>query len=283
MSTLQDYLSATRRLLHDALARYYTDADLITYINSACYRAVADSTCYRVLQLVNLSTGLEQYVYGGVTGAAIPFGGTGYTNASTVAFSAPTGSSGVTATGTLTITSGVVTDLVITNTGSGYTSAPTLTFSGPGSGAIVNPTILLPNTLDVMNITLDWGQTRVILNRMSFTEFQSSVRAWIGYNQKPGMCASYGQNTWFIGPLPDQTYSSEWDTVLTPPSLVNYTDVSVIAFPYSDPVPFYAAHIAKLNEQSFDESEKFLQLYQQKMRYAIRSTMMRKLASAYGS
>ena len=270
-------------MLHDALGRYYTDADLTTYINSACYRAVADSTCYRVLQSCYLSTGLEQYVYGGVTGANVALGGSGYTNASTVTFSSPTSSSGVTATGTLTITSGAVTDLVITNTGSGYTAAPTLLYAGPGAGASVLPTILLQNTLDVMNITLDWGQTRVILNRMSYTEFQASVRAWVGYNQRPGMCASYGQNTWFIGPLPDQTYQSEWDTVLTPPTLANSTDVSVIAFPYSDPVPFYAAHIAKLNEQSFEESERFLQLYQQKMRYAIRSTMMRKLASAYGS
>ena len=281
MATLQDYLNQTRRLLHDAQARYYSDADLTTYINSGCARAVADSTCYRQLQTVYLSNGVELFQYGSVTGVTVTAGGSGYDNTSTVAFSAP--ASGITATGTLQITSGVVTDVLITNIGSGYTSAPTLTFGGNGSGASITPTILLPNTMDVMNITLDWGQTRVILNRMSFTEFQASVRAWIGYQQKPGMCASYGQNQWFIGPIPDQTYKAEWDTVLNPPTLVNYTDVSVIAFPYSDPVPFYAAHIAKLNEQSFEESDKFLQLYQQKMRYAIRSTMMRKLASAYGS
>lgn len=283
MSTLQDYLNATRRLLHDALGRYYTDLDLKFYINSACSRAVADSTCYRVLQTVYLSTGLEQYAYGGVTGALVSAGGSGYTNASTVTFSAPQTAGGTTATGTLVVTGGAVVDLLITNVGSGYTAAPTLIFSGPGSAASLTPSILNPNTLDVMNITLDWGQTRVILDRKSFTEFQASVRAWIGYQQRPGICASYGQSNWFIGPLPDQTYVSEWDTLLVPPTLVSATDISVINYPYSDPVPFYAAHIAKLNEQSFSESEQFLQLYQQKMRYAIRSTMMRKLSSAYGS
>jgi Flp pilus assembly protein TadG len=62
--------------------------------------------------------------------------GSGYTRVPTVTFSAPTGSSPVTATGTATISGGKVTGITVTNLGSGYTSMPTITISGGrGTGA----------------------------------------------------------------------------------------------------------------------------------------------------
>lgn len=282
MSTLQSYINDTRRLLHDALGRYWNDIDLTAYINSACKRAVADSTCYRQIQTIYLSTGLELYGYGMVSGCLVVNGGSGYVNP-TVTFSAPP-TGGTTAVGVVLSQNGVITDVQVTNGGSGYTSAPTATITGgPGTGAVVNTSVPNINTLDTINITVLWGNVRVILDRMSFTEFQSTVRAWVGYSQRPGLCASYGQNQWYINPLPDQMYVSEWDSVLIPPDLVNMTDVSVIQYPYTDPVPYYAAHLAKYQEQSYAEADKYLELYQQKMRYALRASMLRKLSSAYGS
>ena len=74
-----------------------------------------------------------------VSATTITAGGSSYSSAPTVAFSAPT--SGTTATGTATIDAGVVTGITITNAGSGYTSAPTITFSGGGgSGATATAT-----------------------------------------------------------------------------------------------------------------------------------------------
>jgi hypothetical protein len=282
VETLQTYINSVRRLLHDASGRYWSDADLTIDINAARRRAVADSTCYRSLQTLYLSQGLERFVRGGVTGGLVTAGGSGYDGTSVITFTAP--ASGTTATGTLQITSGVVTGLIVTNPGSGYTSAPTVSLSsGAGTGMTITPTILNSDTLDVMNLTLVWGQTRVTLDRMPFTQFQASIRAWVGYQQRPGICASYGQDQWYVGPAPDQTYQSEWDTLLTPPDLVALSDTCVIQSPYSDPVAFYAAHLAKINEQAYSESEQFLKLYQQKMQYAVRSAMMRMLPSAYGS
>lgn len=76
-------------------------------------------------------------------------GGSGYTTAPTVTFSAPTGG-GTTATGTAVIKDGKVTGVIVTNEGSGYTTAPTVTFSGgSGSGA----------TATVKNTTTGGGQT----------------------------------------------------------------------------------------------------------------------------
>src|SRR5271166_4520325 len=58
--------------------------------------------------------------------------GAGYTSAPTVTFSAPTGSSPVTAAGTATISGGKVTGISVTNLGSGYTSIPTIILTGGG-------------------------------------------------------------------------------------------------------------------------------------------------------
>ena len=280
MATLQSYLNDTRRLLHDARGTFFNDIDLTQAINSACKRAAADSTCYRKLQTIYLSTGLEVYGYGQVSGCSVIAGGTGYV-APTVTFSAPP-AGGTTAVGTVASASGVITDILVSNGGSGYTSAPTVTIGGGGTGANVVSSAIDINTLDTLNITLIWGSRRVILNRASFTEFQATVRGWVGMSQQPCVAAIYGQSQWYIGPIPNQSYVTEWDTVVNPPELVNMTDVSVITYPYSDPVPYYAAHTAKINEQSYKESDKFLELYQQKMRQAIRSSMMRKLPTAYG-
>ena len=60
--------------------------------------------------------------------------GAGYTSVPTVTFSAPTGSSPVTATGTATISvsAKTVTGITVTSLGSGYTLMPTITLSGGG-------------------------------------------------------------------------------------------------------------------------------------------------------
>jgi len=70
---------------------------------------------------------------------AVAAGGTGYTTAPTVAFSAPNIPGGVQATGTATIAGGAVTGITITNPGSGYTSAPSYTLTGGGFTAAATP------------------------------------------------------------------------------------------------------------------------------------------------
>ena len=76
----------------------------------------------------------SNYDSNSVASATVTAGGSGYSSAPTVTFSAPT--SGITATGTATVSGGAVTAVTITNAGNGYTSAPTITFSGGGgSGA----------------------------------------------------------------------------------------------------------------------------------------------------
>ena len=282
MATLQNYLNATQRLLHDANAKYWTVQTLIDAINAAQKRTVGDSGCNRQLQTVYLSGGLELYGYGSVSGALVTIPGSGYTVTPNVVLSAPP-AGGTQATATAVLLNGTVSQVNVTNGGSGYTSAPTATIDPPSAGvtAHATPSIINPNTLDTLNITVLWGTERIILSRVAFTAMQASIRSWVGYTQRPCYCSSYGQNGWYIGPIPDQFYVSEWDTVINPPDLVTPTDVSIIQYPYSECIPYYAAHVAKYQEQSYKEADKFLEIYTQKMRYSLRSVMMRMLPSAY--
>jgi len=65
---------------------------------------------------------------GGVTSVQITNGGSNYTLAPSVSFSAPP-AGGVAATGVVNISSGQVTGITVTNPGSGYTAAPSISFT----------------------------------------------------------------------------------------------------------------------------------------------------------
>ena len=82
-----------------------------------------------------------------VGSVVVTAGGSGYTSAPTVTFSAPT--SGTTATGTATVQNGAVVAVTITNPGSGYTAAPSVTFSG-GSGTGAAATAYLASGLHIL-------------------------------------------------------------------------------------------------------------------------------------
>ena len=208
MSTLTQYITSVRRLLHDATGNYWSDTELTDYINDARNRVVADTGCNRVLQTVSLTAGNETYAYSAL----------------------PSGSS----------------------------------------------------TIDVLNITVLWGSMRVPMNYMTFTEFNMKMRAWQAFQARPVAFTVYGQNTVYVGPIPDQTYVSEWDTVVMPTTLVNGTDVDTIGFPFTSGITFYAAYLAKYKEQSYEEADRFKEEYNRKVRESIRSSFTRRLPSVFG-
>ena len=86
-----------------------------------------------------------------VASATVTAGGSGYSSAPTVTFSAPT--SGITATGTATVSGGAVTAVTITNAGNGYTSAPTISFSGGGGSGAAATAVLASDWLYKSNFS----------------------------------------------------------------------------------------------------------------------------------
>ena len=138
------------------------------------------------------------------------------------------------------------------------------------------------NTIDVLNITLIWGTMRVPLSYMVFTEFNLKMRAWQQFTSRPVSFTIYGQNTIYLGPVPDQIYTIEVDSVAIPATLVNAVDVDTLVFPYTEPIAFYAAYLAKYKEQSVEEADRFLKTYTQKVMAAQRSSMTRRITNPFG-
>lgn len=280
--TLATYRLECRRLLHDASAKFWSNSELNDYINDARDRVASDTGCLRRLVTAYLSEGLEQYPIGGVTGFDLTDGGSGFADG-TYALGI-SGGGGTGATATYTCVDGAVDSIAITDTGSDYTSAPTITFpSGGGSSAAATAGIIPADTLDIMNITPIWGNQRIPLRYMPFTEFNAKLRTWIVNQQTPCVWSRYGTSggTAFVQPIPDQTYTTEFDTTILPDDLADDSTVDTLQYPFTSPVAYYACWKAKYKQQAYQEGEIFLTDYKRKILEAQASVQMRRIPNPY--
>lgn len=95
---------------------------------------------------------------GAVSAVAVGAGGSGYTSAPAVSFSAPTVPGGRRATGVAVLTDDAVTSITITDAGAGYTEAPIVTLTGgAGTGATATA------TLGTATGAKDWGVKGVVV------------------------------------------------------------------------------------------------------------------------
>lgn len=277
--TLQGYLNQVRRLLHDATAVFYTNEQLIDNINEARSRVVRDTGCLRTIQTT-------QTPCAPISGGSNPV----------------IWSSGLTvATGSYVFSNiyiyQVVSGGVLGTTSPPYPSAnyvyppstpftdgtATLQYAGPCE--VINYSCLPQglNTLDVLNINLYWGNSRIPMRYEPWTSFNAKLRYWQNNVQRPICFSIYGQSQIYVGPVPDQAYVIDLDTVILPTALVNLADTDNIIDPYSNLVQYYAAHQAKFYEQSFGESEIFLQQYKTKTQAVLVSTYTRRIPDPYSN
>jgi hypothetical protein len=145
----------------------------------------------------------------------------------------------------------------------------------------------LPNgqyTFDVLNINLIWGNTRVPMRYLPFTQFNAELRFWQNYIGRPICFTTYTiASTYYIAPVPDQNYSMELDTLLVPVPMVNATDVDTIQNTMSSPIAHYACHLAKFKEQAYGEAEIFKQQYKDKALNAISTSFQRRIPNPYST
>jgi hypothetical protein len=109
------------------------------------------------------------------------------------------------------------------------------------------------------------------------------LRYWQNNVQRPICFSIYGQSQIYVGPVPDQAYVIDLDTVILPTAMVNLTDTDTINDPYDTVVQFYAAHLAKYYEQSFGEAEIYLQQYKQKTQSVLASVFTRRIPTPYST
>ena len=253
-------------LLHDPSFGRWQQTQIDSYINLARKQLVMDTGCLRALQPSYTTQGQEQYFFGQICGAAITVGGAGYT-APTISFSGG-GGSGVAAT--LGVSGGAVSSITFTNFGSGYSSVPSYLISdATGSGAQISLGICNVNTYDILGVHLIWGTERYTLQWRPFRLFSAWMRPFVAaaYQRQPAAWSTYGDTSFFLGPCPDQSYQTEWDTVIlpTPFPVGDTTTVDPIPVIAQDPIPFYAAHLAKSNAQNYGEAEAFLSQYRRRL------------------
>ena len=279
MATLSSYLTEVQRLLHDANAVFWSTAELTDYINSARERVVRDTGCLRTLQVTSTpisntgvvaipwSNGLVvtagQFVFSNVFIYQVITGGTLATD------SAPYPASGYAFPPSGTFANGTA----------------TLQYSTP---AEIISLAALPNgiqTLDVLNVTLYWGNSRIPLRYLPWSQFNSQLRYWQNYVGRPICFSTYGQGQLYIAPVPDQSYPIEVDTVILPTdlSLTNPSVVDSIVDPYTTPVAFYAAYKAKYKEQSYGEAEIYKQEYAKHVQAVLNSVYTRRIPDPYSS
>lgn len=206
--SLNSYVTATQRLLHDANQSFWTTMELTDYINQARNKVASITGCVRYLDTgVSLTAGVEQYGFSSFTQGA--------------------------------------------------------------------------NTIDVLGVTVIWGNERISLQWKPWTEFTAFLRPWVQFQQVPFVWSKYGSNAIYVGPKPDQTYATEIDTVQVPNALVDNTTVEQLIYPYTESVPFYAAYLAKYKEQSYGEANVFLAQFFRTLKEGVTSAQMRRIRDIY--
>ncbi len=284
-TTLSQYITQVQYLLHDATGVFYTQTQLTTYINQARERVVRDTGALRTIQTLTVP--------------ASPTAG----GQAPVLWTANTA-----VTVGQQLVSNIYTYIVTTAGTTGSTAPPypgssNSNYSGnvyPPSTPFLDGTayiqyvgnaeqinyVTLPSgvqTLDVLNINLYWGNTRVPLRYLPWTQFNAELRFWQNYIGRPICFTQYGQGSIIIAPVPDNIYTVDIDTVILPTALTNPSDIDNINDPYNTPVPFYAAYLAKYYEQSFGEAEIYKQEYNKHVQAVLVAISTRRMPTPYST
>lgn len=277
--TLQGYITQVRRLLHDANANFYTDQQLTDYINGARERIVRDTGCLRTIQVTQTPTsptpgGPNPYYWS--ANRSVNSGD--YIVSNIFIYQAQnSGTLGTTAPPYPSGTNNYPPSTPFLN------GTVNLLYAGPAE--VVNYSCLPQglNTLDVLNINIYWGNTRIPLRYLPWTQFNAELRFWQNYINRPIAFSIFGQQQIYLSPVPDQVYTMELDTVILPTPLVNLMDSDSINDPYTNPVQFYSAYLAKYYEQSYGEAEIYKQEYLKQTQSVLVSTYTRRIPDPYST
>jgi hypothetical protein len=101
---------------------------------------------------------------------------------------------------------------------------------------------------------------------------------------RPTVWAQIGQGvagTVYLYPIPDAPYVLNLDCTLEPIALVLDTDPEAIPYPWTDAVPYMAAYYALLSSQRGQDAMAMLQLYEQFIQRARKTSTPSTLSSLY--
>lgn len=290
MGALFDYLKQVERFTHDAHQRDLDPADLIDYINRA-RREIAGRT-----QSIRVTPTIQA----GVATITVEKPGSGYAATDPLVISAPdspsggpAAPSGVQATGGITVDpiTGAVLAVAVINGGAGYFQPTAAITSSTGSGAVLaaktaGTSITAANQeeyrfadvdlsanpgvgaiIAVRSVSIIYANYRYVLPKYAWTTYQAFIRQYPRqYYYVPTMCSQFGQGaggSLFLYPIASAPYQTEWDCTCLPQDLLTNNDVEALPLPWTDAVPYFAAHLAFAELQNLNASKFFLDLYDQ--------------------
>lgn len=290
MATLFQYTRQVQRFIRDGKQELVDFEDIVDYCNQARREVAMRAQCVRRFPPISAP----------IISAAILNGGTDYTNP-TVEISTPDvpggqllNPNGAQAVGVATQSGGVINNVYITYGGDGYYQ-PVIQIKDPtGTGAEIQPNIgpiLTANPYQevynfsdvdlsvfpgvesiyaVLSVNLIYANGRYSVLVYSFSQYQAMIRQYGpgNYFYIPCMGAQYGRGaggSFYLYPPASQSLSMEWDCVCLPSPLTSDNDYEAIPDPWTDAVPFYAAHLAFLELQNHNNSRAFLERFDERM------------------
>jgi hypothetical protein len=286
MASLGTYLQDTQRLLREQRQELLNPEDLVAYINRARREIAGRAQCIRVLTPIS----------GQITNWTLSSGGTGYT-APTLTITPPDFPSGLLpypmgnqATATATVVGGVITAITDVYGGDGYFQPQMTITDTTGSGAAATPTLTFINELNVgqevypfsginlsanpgcksvyyvRSISIIYNNYRYSLPVYAFSIYQAMIRQYpFQYQYVPTFASQFGQGTqgsFYVYPLPSQTYQYELDCLCLPWDLTTALDYEAIPDPWTDAVAWYACHLAMVELKNFNAAKFYLDLYE---------------------
>ena len=303
MATLNTYITEVQRLLHDANANFYTPSQLTDYINSARERTVRDTGALREVVVAQTPC---QVAPSATIGGASPAFPTAWAANTAVTLNSFIFSNIFIYQVTTAGTTGDTAPPYPGNNTNNYSNYPPSTAFTNGTASLtyvgncenisyaaltnlMGTSPLSPSSgntiLDIVNINLYWGNTRLPLDYLAWSDFNARLRFWQNYIGRPLAFSIYGQGQIYLGPVPDQVYQIEVDCVVLPlPLSLSTPNVEdTINDPYTVCVKFYAAYLAKYYEQSFGEAEIYKQEYTKQIAGVLNSVYTRRLPSVYSN
>lgn len=304
---LFDYMKQTQRFIADSNQELVDPYDIQVYINRARREIAYRTQCVRVLTPIS----------GQIMQIQVTAGGSGYT-APVVTISAPDFPSGTLpfpngsqATATATQIGGVIQSVNVTFGGYGYFQ-PIVTITDPhgtGATASVNKMTFINQLstgqevypfsnidfsqfpgvggiISVKSVSLIYSNYRYSLPCYSFSTYQAMIRQYpFQYQYVSTFCAQYGQGSagsFYMYPLPSQAYQLEFDCMCYPSDLVADSDTETIPLPWSDGVPYFAAHLAMLELQNANSARMYLDLFEKQTHIYSVAARPGRITSPYG-
>lgn len=285
MPDLYEYLEQAERFIRDAQERLVNPLDLIEYVNRARREVAMRSQSIRLLPPVS----------GQITAITVTSAGQNYTSPKVIITppNAPSGAQpnpgGLQAEATATLINNSIGGVTLTNPGDGYFLPQVFVEDPTGTGAELQalttpltvtqgmqeiypfsavPLGSFPGVAEIFavkSISFIYMNYRYSIPVFPFSVYQAYVRIYPQqYLYVPTAAAQFGQGvngSLYMYPIPSTFYQMEWDCFCLPIDLEDETTVEAIPKPWTDAVPYFAAHLAFLELQNLNSAKFYLELY----------------------